>query len=84
MNPTAEELQQHISAAFDSVSLINGIVAGDVTFEDTAKKKDCLQRNTGHLKVMNGHDWFVTGLTTQQATDISASIAAGDALAATL
>jgi hypothetical protein len=76
---TPEQVQNHIRAAFDSVGLINDVVAGtqmqNASIED---KKNAIQRNIGHLNIMLGKEWFVEGLTEQQATDINDCITAGN------
>ncbi len=71
--PTPEQIQQHISAAFDSVNLINN----EITQEATDNRKDTVKRNVQHLKIMINKDWFEEGCTEQQVTDINAAIAAG-------
>jgi hypothetical protein len=77
--PTPEEIQQHIRAAFDSVDLINGIIAGtnmaDATLE---KKKDAVKRNVEHLELMMGKTWFAEGCTPTQTTNINTCITAGN------
>jgi len=77
-NPTPEQVQQHISAAFDSVNLINN----EITQEATDNRKDTVKRNYEHLEIMMGKDWFADALTTQQETDINAAITAGKAYVA--
>jgi hypothetical protein len=73
--PTEQQLQRHISAAFDSVSLINRIISE----EDTPNKPSrMIDANVGHLNIMLGKEWFADGLTEQQRTDIDAAIAAGN------
>lgn len=74
-NPTPEQVQQHISAAFDSVNLINNTITEPVTDE----RKDIVKRNYQHLEIMMAKDWFEAGCTSQQVTDINACIAAGKA-----
>jgi|LakMenE18May11ns_1017448.scaffolds.fasta_scaffold7599645_2 hypothetical protein len=71
---TEEQVKSSINAAFDSVNLINAIVANafDLTKESTIKA------NVEHLNVMLSKDWFSKGLTTQQKTSINSSIAAGN------
>jgi hypothetical protein len=76
--PTPEEVQGHISAAFDSVNLINEVVATPAT-EETKKT---VERNFKHLEIMLAKDWFEAGLTAAQKTDINASVAAGKAYVA--
>jgi hypothetical protein len=75
---TPEQVQQHISAAFDSVNLIND----EITKEVTDNRKDNIKRNIQHLELMIAKDWFATGCTAQQVTDINACIAAGNTYAA--
>ena len=77
--PTTEEVQQSINAAFDSVNLINAIIAGTQDESQTLeKKKATVSRNVEHLNIMLGKDWFAEGLTSTQATQINTCIAAGD------
>lgn len=76
--PTLEQIQQHISAAFDSVNLINN----EITQEATDNRKNTVKRNVQHLEIMMGKDWFVDGCTTQQETNINAAITAGNAYTA--
>ena len=77
---TQEEVQSSISAAFDSVNLINGIVDGSqMTNESTSEKQDTVDRNVAHLEIMEAKTWFSDGLTDQQETDIDAAIATGKA-----
>ena len=77
---TAEEVQQSISAAFDSVGLINGIIDGSQMADaDAQDKEDTVERNVGHLNIMLGHDWFTEGCTEEQATDLNDAVTAGEA-----
>jgi len=46
---TAEQIAQHLSAAMDSVNLIN---AGKPEGMEDAEWADCLSRNKEHLKIM--------------------------------
>lgn len=73
-----EEIAQSISAAFDSVGLINDIIQGlsmtEATIED---KKSTVERNMGHLKIMMEKDWFVSGSTSTQRSKINKSITSG-------
>jgi hypothetical protein len=71
---TPEQVQQHISAAFDSVNLIND----EITKEVTDNRKDNVKRNVQHLELMIAKDWFAAGCTEQQVTDINTCIAAGN------
>jgi hypothetical protein len=66
---TPEEVQKSISAAYDSVNLINSLkLKESLTEEET----DCIKRNKEHIKIMLDRDWFVGGLTTQQKTELKA------------
>jgi hypothetical protein len=46
---TAEQIAKHLSAAMDSVNLIN---AGKPEKMEDAEWADCLSRNKEHLKIM--------------------------------
>ena len=66
-NMTQEEVRNSIKAAFDSVNLINGIVAGtQMQNESTQEKKDTIELNVGHLNIMNGKTWFTMDLLAQK------------------
>ena len=67
--------EKSISAAFDSVALVNKLVTE--TIDD--KKKANVERNVGHLKLMLKKEFFTTALTTEQRADIDACIVAGKA-----
>jgi hypothetical protein len=75
---TPEQIQRHISAAFDSVNLINSLI----TEPADDKTKDSVERNYQHLELMIAKDWFEAGCTTQQVDDINTCIAAGKAYCA--
>ena len=55
--PTAEQIAKHLSAAMDSVNLINNGQPEDTTDEDWA---DCLSRNKEHLRLMIAKPWWTT------------------------
>lgn len=63
-NLTSEQIAQSISAAFDSVELIN-------RNEDDA---ETIERNVEHLRIMMSYEWFVNALTTEQAEQINTII----------
>jgi len=65
--------EKSISAAFDSVALINKLVAE--TADD--KKKSTVDRNVKHLEVMLTKEFFADALTASQKTEIEACIEAG-------
>jgi len=56
---TPEQVQQHISAAFDSVNLIND----EITKEVTDNRTDNIKRNVEHLELRIVNDWFAAGCT---------------------
>ena len=65
---TEEQTQRSISAAFDSVNLINEL---KLKTSLTEEEQDRLDRNKEHLTIMLGKDWFEAGLTEQQKNDIN-------------
>ena len=52
---TAEEIARHLSAAMDSVNLINAGKPEDMTDEDWV---DTVARNKEHLKIMLAKDFW--------------------------
>jgi len=73
-NPTTEEIAQHYSAMGDSVSLINGIIAGTAMADDEAEdKQDCVDRNVAHLEIMVAKDYW----TDEDMTAVNSAITAG-------
>ena len=46
--------------------------------ESAQEKADTIERNVGHLNIMNGKTWFTDGLTGTEADDIDAAILAGE------
>jgi hypothetical protein len=54
---TAEQIAQHLSAAMDSVNLINGGQPEGMTDADWA---DCLARNKAHLLIMLEKTYWTT------------------------
>ena len=54
---TAEEIEQHYSAAMDSVNLINAGQPEKMSDEDWA---DTLKRNKEHLNIMVAKDFWTT------------------------
>jgi methyl-accepting chemotaxis protein len=70
-NLTQEQIAESVSAAFDSVNLINELNAKtDKTQEDL----DTISRNVEHLIVMMSKEWFVNALTSEQTSAINAII----------
>jgi len=68
--PTAAEIAQHYSAALDSVTLINALMAKD---SRTAEEQDIVDRNVDHLDIMVAKDFW----TTEDMAPLNAAIAAG-------
>lgn len=68
---TQEQVQSSISAAYDSVNLINELQAKEVITEE---ELDSLNRNKEHISIMLGKDWFVAGLTSAQKTELESII----------
>jgi len=67
---TPEQVQKSISAAFDSVNLINQLNAPALTEEE----QDRVNRNVEHLRIMLEKDWFSDALTEQQKNDINSCL----------
>jgi hypothetical protein len=65
--------EKSISAAFDSVNLINKLILE--TADD--KKKSNVDRNVKHLEIMLTKEFFTEALTAEQKTEIETCIAAG-------
>ena len=61
---TQEQIAQSVSAAFDSVDLIN-------RNEDDA---ETIERNVEHRRIMMGYEWFASALTSEQTSAINAII----------
>ena len=73
-NPTTEEIAQHYSAMGDSVSLINGIIAGTEMADESAEDKQaCVDRNVEHLEIMVAKDYW----TDEDMTAVNSAITAG-------
>jgi hypothetical protein len=66
MTPAVAE---SVLAAYDSVAIYNELNGKmDITEEETAT----LDRNIEHIRIMMGKEWFVSGLTPQQITELQA------------
>lgn len=68
---TPEQVQRSISAAFDSVNLINQLKAQPSLTEE---EQDRVNRNVEHLRIMLAKEWFSEGLTEQQTIDINSCL----------
>jgi hypothetical protein len=70
VQPTEEQLlERSISAAFDSVNLINELNLKETLTEEETDRKT---RNQSHLEIMLAKEDFLAALTAQQLTDIQA------------
>jgi hypothetical protein len=69
--------EKAVSAAFDSVNLINKLVLE--TADD--KKKANVERNVQHLELMLTKEFFTEALTSVQKDEIEACIEAGNTYA---
>jgi hypothetical protein len=66
-NLTQDQIVQSISAAFDSVNLINQINNQEEKSQDDL---DTLDRNVKHLRIMMAMEWFYNALTEEQKEEI--------------
>ena len=82
-DPTANsaEAQASVTAALDSVTVINNIVANNeaVAGQTTAEKADDADRNYRHIEIMKEKDWFWNTATTAQKSTLNDAITAGKA-----
>lgn len=70
---TTEQIAKSVSAAYDSIALIDALNAKPtpLSTEDAAT----LDRNVEHLKIMMAKDWFFSALTSEQKTKIQSYLA---------
>jgi hypothetical protein len=68
--PSAEQIAKHLSAAMDSVNLIN---AGQPEDMEDAEWADTVARNVAHLEIMVAKDFMQD----QDLAPLNAAIAAG-------
>lgn len=66
---TPEEVAKSVSASYDSVALIAELKAKETLTEDEVVRLTC---NEEHIRIMMGKEWFVTGLTKKQVTELQA------------
>jgi len=80
-DPTANstEAQAAVTAALDSVTVINNIVANNdaVAEQTTAEKADDADRNYRHIEIMMEKTWFSGTASTAQKTTLNNAISAG-------
>lgn len=70
---TLEEIQRSISAAFDSVNLVNE----QVLLDRTDELVDSVDRNYRHLEIMLSKEWFADALTESERNSIDSTIQSG-------
>ena len=82
--PTEAEIAAHFSAMDDSVTLINETVADDtealLICGDAAEVKLMVTRNTDHLEIQAGKDWYSDS--SNNKTPYIEAVAAGKAYVA--
>ena len=81
---TADEIAAHFSAMDDSVTLINATVAYDTDalelHGNAANVKEMVTRNTDHLELQAGMDWYKASSKTK--TPYTNAVTAGKAYVA--
>lgn len=76
---TPEEVQRTITAAFDSVGLIDRIIAGeDMVNQTIEERKNTVERNVGHLNIQLNDQEIVDGMTPEQLTEMQAAVTNGN------
>ena len=82
-DPTANsaEAQASVTAALDSVTVINNVVANNeaVAGQTTAEKADDADRNYRHIEIMKEKDWFWNTASADEKTTLTNAISAGKA-----
>ena len=75
------EAQASVTAALDSVTVINNITTNDasVAGQTTAEKADDADRNYRHIEIMKEKDWFWDTASADQKTTLNNAITAGKA-----
>lgn len=66
---TAEQVAKSVSAAYDSVNLINELKTKETLTEE---EEATVARNEEHIRIMMAKEWFVAGLTDAQITELQA------------
>ena len=82
-DPTAnsDEAKASVTAALDSVTVINNLVANNEAVADQtiAEKADDADRNYRHIEIMKEKDWFWNTASTDEKTTFTNAITAGKA-----
>lgn len=68
---TQEQISRSISAAYDSVNLINQLNSKEVLTDNDIDSKS---RNVEHIKIMIGKDWFINGLDEFQKQELESIV----------
>jgi len=68
---TQEQIVRSISAAYDSVNLINQLNSKEVLTDNDIDSKN---RNVEHIKIMLGKDWFINGLDEFQKQELESIV----------
>ena len=82
-DPTAnsDEAKASVTAALDSVTVINNLVANNEAVADQtiAENADDADRNYRHIEIMKEKDWFWNTASTDEKTTFNNAITAGKA-----
>lgn len=70
--PTPPNSRNSVSAAFDSVNLINNTIPS--TGKTIDEKIDIVKRNKDHLEIMMGKSWFTEALINDEGNQIQTCI----------
>lgn len=76
MTGNTQNPRQSVSAAFDSVNLIDRIIS--MTGSPTQEIIDTVWRNTKHLEIMMEKQWFVDALINNEGSEIQSCIVRGN------
>ena len=64
---TQEQIEKSISAAYDSVNLINEL---NLIENKTEEDLERISKNKEHIGIMLSKDWFLSALTIDQKTEL--------------
>lgn len=74
---TNEQVDGHITAARDSVTVINNVIAEANGAALSQEDKDTIERNVAHLELMLGMSWI--NQTNADLSDLEQAVVAGKA-----
>ena len=69
---TKEQASKSVSAAYDSVNLINELKSKESLSDE---ENNMLDRNIKHIEIMLGKEWFSKALTKAQKNELESIIA---------